>query len=272
MTKSQWRKSSTWFALNRKHSLVFVNETQLEKGWEQVPCCDEHYLPSILAYNNMDNETTCTDGFVHVHWDSLSDSHPHTYHTDEIDEKLVSELQRPVSSHVGFNQQCSGNEIVCHFTARKFSGHSRFTLIENVHLLLDDTISGVLFSNDRWHQINTKLRIREDKYYVIEDGSFRGIPDMSTLRLMNLNTSYAVKPTDEESREMTVGPDYPSRKDGQVLKGRKSSEIFLVEGGKRRSIPNMDTFDHLGLSMSAVWMTSETDMMQIPKGKMLPVS
>jgi Core-2/I-Branching enzyme len=272
MTKSQWRKSSTWFALNRKHSLVFVNETKLEKGWELVPCCDEHYLPSLLAYNNMDNETTCTDGFVHVHWDSLSDSHPHTYHTDEIDEKLVSELQRPVSSHVGFNQQCSGNEIVCHFTARKFSGHSRFTLIEKVHLLLDDTIGGVLFSKDRWNEINTKLRLLDDKYYVIEDGLFRGIPDVSTLWLMHLNASYAVKPTDEESKVTLMGPDYPSRKDGQILKARKNNEIFLVQGGKRRSIPDMDTFDHLGLSMKAVLMISETDMMQIPKGKSLPIS
>lgn len=271
-TKSQFRKSATWFALNRKHSIIFVNETQLERGWEKVPCCDEHYLPTILAYFNMDNETTCTDGFVHVHWDSPNDAHPHTYHTDEIDEHLVSNMQRPAGDHIGFNQQCSGNEIVCHFTARKFSGHSRFTLIENVHLLLDDTVGGVLFSNDRWNQINKKLRIMEDKYYVIEDGLMRGVPDMSTLWLMHLNTSYATKPSEDEKKLLAIGPSFPSRKDGQIVKTRKNNEIFLVEEGKRRSIPDMDTFNHLGLSMQAVFVISETDLAQIPKGKPLPIS
>lgn len=66
--KSQWRKSSSHFALTRKHAEVFVNETALESAWESVPCCDEHYLPSILAYNNLDNETTCNDGFVHAYF------------------------------------------------------------------------------------------------------------------------------------------------------------------------------------------------------------
>ena len=68
MNKSHWRKSANWFALTRKHAFVFVNETKLEPGWEGVTCCDEHYLPSILAYYSLDNETTCTDGLAHVNW------------------------------------------------------------------------------------------------------------------------------------------------------------------------------------------------------------
>ena len=33
MNKSHWRKSANWFALNRKHALIFANETKLEPGW-----------------------------------------------------------------------------------------------------------------------------------------------------------------------------------------------------------------------------------------------
>lgn len=68
MNKSHWRKSANWFALTRRHAYTFVNETKLEPGWEGVTCCDEHYLPSILAYYGLDNETTCTDGLAHVNW------------------------------------------------------------------------------------------------------------------------------------------------------------------------------------------------------------
>ena len=68
MNKSHWRKSANWFGLTRKHAYVFVNETKLEPGWDGVTCCDEHYLPSILAYYGLDNETTCTDGLAHVNW------------------------------------------------------------------------------------------------------------------------------------------------------------------------------------------------------------
>ena len=136
MNKTSWRKSATWFALNRKHALVFVNETALEPGWESVPCCDEHYLPSILAYNGLDNETTCSDGFVHAHFPSLSASHPWTYSGDEITAELFTHLSHPIGNHAGFGMQCSGVQDLCHFTARKFSGNSKYQLLENIDLLL----------------------------------------------------------------------------------------------------------------------------------------
>ena len=31
----------------REHATLFVNGS--EDGWDDVPCCDEHYLPTILA-------------------------------------------------------------------------------------------------------------------------------------------------------------------------------------------------------------------------------
>ena len=43
-----------------------MDELALESAWENVPCCDEHYLPTIFAYYNLDNETTCSDGFMHA--------------------------------------------------------------------------------------------------------------------------------------------------------------------------------------------------------------
>lgn len=270
MVQSQWRKSATWFALNRKHSLVFVNEKALEKGWESVPCCDEHYLPSILAYYNLDNETTCSDGFSHVLWDSHTDSHPHLYSNNEIGAQLFAKFKKPISDGPGFSQLCSGSADLCHFTARKFGGHSRLTLLENIHLILDDEASGIVYSNDQWEHYQTRLRIVNGSYFLSEDLALRRIPNLETLAVMHLNASTAVHLNDHEAAAIEHGPDYPSRMDGQLYKMHKDREIFLISGNVKRAIPDMDTFNRLGLHMKNVVIVTRTYLEEIPLGLPLP--
>ena len=266
MVKSQWRKSATWFALNRKHSLVFVNEKALEKGWESVPCCDEHYLPSILAYYNLDNETTCSDGFAHVQWDSNIDSHPHLYSNHEIGVQLFTKFKKPLSDGPGFSQLCSGSVDLCHFTARKFGGRSRSTLLENIHLILDDETSGVVYNKNRWEHYQTRLRIVKGSYFLSEDMTLRRIPDLETLTLMYLNASTAVHLNDHEAALIELGPDYPSRMDGQLFKMHHDREIFLTSGHVKRAVPNMETFNRLGLNMKNVITATRAYMEEIPMG------
>ena len=104
LKKEHWRKSATWFALKRSHAEVFVNEEKTEPGWEKVPCCDEHYLPTILAMNNLDNETKCTDGFVHVHWPNLMAAHPTTYGSGDVNTQLFASMHRPEGKGRGFGK------------------------------------------------------------------------------------------------------------------------------------------------------------------------
>ena len=118
--KEWWRKSGTWFALKRSHAQIFADETDMDEGWEKVPCCDEHFLPSLLAKHGMDNETSCTDGFTHVHWNSVISNHPVMYGSDDITLELFNTLR---STQSGFEahtdmDSCSGMYIymcVCLF-------------------------------------------------------------------------------------------------------------------------------------------------------------
>jgi hypothetical protein len=141
--KKNWRKSATWFALTRKHAEVFVNEIRMETAWDGVKCCDEHYLPSILSHYGYDSETTCSDGYVHALFLSNRDAHPKTYPPNDIKQHLFAFLNKPLGE-VGFSKACSHIENICHFTARKFSVHSKLMLLKNMHLMLGEAVMIIL--------------------------------------------------------------------------------------------------------------------------------
>lgn len=286
MVKSQWRKSGTWFALNKLHAQIFSNEKKLEPGWEGVPCCDEHYLPSILAYYGQDNATTCSDGFVHVYWSSLMDSHPHTWATDEINVDLFARFTQ--SQGGGFGMMCSGYKEVCHFTARKFSGGSKFHLLENIDLILSEDehpyegnpfahMESVLrYKNKEKIDSNilnsgNELNIIDNRiYFLIEDGKLRLIPDEVTLGFLHLHTAYSKEITDLEYEIYEIGPPFPSRQDGRFIKKHKNNWVFLMKDGKRHGIPNMDTLNKLGATVANIQHVSDFDLEQIPMGTDIP--
>lgn len=68
-----WRKSSQWFALNRKHAELVAHDREVLSlfgkhcyvGWDDQEdrhrdcVSDQHYVPSLLAMYGLDNETTC---------------------------------------------------------------------------------------------------------------------------------------------------------------------------------------------------------------------
>lgn len=81
-TRAEFRKSGQWIALNRKHTLIVVNDTVLAPKFGRVFPADEHYVPSLLAMHHLDNETTCSDGYAHVMWSDLRATHPMTYSSE----------------------------------------------------------------------------------------------------------------------------------------------------------------------------------------------
>lgn len=194
--KSHFRKSATWFALQRRHATVFADETKLEDAWEGVPCLDEHYMPTIFAYFGLDNQTTCTDGFVHAFFPgviilqcifnliffifvtySLSilyfcpgiSAHPQTHGGNDINADLFAYLNRPIA-RVGFSVTCSGFEELCHFTARKFSPASKYALLENIDLILNDDDD--IYDGNPWAHYQSMMRrdIDGKSFYLIEQG------------------------------------------------------------------------------------------------------
>ena len=273
--KKWWRKSGTWFALLRDHAVMFVEEKKFEHGWDKVPCCDEHYLTSILAYHGQDNRTTCTDGFCHVHWPSLVAMHPHTYGGDEITPELFQHLAQPEGSSKGFAKQCSGVEGHCHFTARKFSAAAKYQLLENIDMILSDEEDE--YDGNPWDHHQDKFRLDtsegEGVYYLIENGYLRRIPDAPTLMSLHHNNASGVPTqplTGLDKKAYPMGEPLPSRADGQVVKAPKNNWVFALQGGKRRGIPNMDTLLHLGFKLSDVKVLPAADIEQIVMGEPMP--
>jgi len=270
LKRSQWRKSGTWFALNRKHAQIFADEEKLDPGWEAVPCCDEHYLPTLLAYYGLDNETSCTDGFAHVHWPSLIASHPWTYSGDEITPELFQHLSHPNADHAGFGMQCSGVPDMCHFTARKFSGAAKYQLLENIDLILSDDEH--MYTGNPWDHHQDKIRrdAATGKYFLIENGFLREFPDNDTIHHMHLNASLAKELNDIDKAAYPLGGAFPSRRDGQLVKAPKKNHIYFIKDGRRHGIPNLDTFYSMGLSLGNVKVLPDSDIEQIVLGEPIP--
>ena len=67
-----------------------------------------------------------------------------------------------------------------------------------------------------------------------------------------------------------MGEALPSREDGQLIKGPKNNWVFVLEGGKRKGIPNMDTLLHLGFKLSDVKVLPASDIEQIVMGEPIP--
>ncbi len=242
--KSHWRKSGTWFALNRKHAMVFVNETVTEPAWETVACVDEHYLPTILAMNHLDNETTCSDGFVH-HIFGGTGSHPHVHRAEEVGADLFAFLSRPLGKS-GFGKACTGLPDMCHFTARKF-GH-----------------------------LQTLLRVSEDgdKYYLWELGRLRLFPNSSAVVVGNthLNKSLATVLSEAESREEHMGMPFPARTDGLVVKAPKRNDVYLIRDLQRHTLENFDTFLMLGFKQEDIQVMKEGEIELIPIGESIDLT
>ncbi len=278
MKKEYWRKSATWFALTRKHATIYAEDTQLQyKDWDRMHAIDEHFLPSLLAFYHQDNETTCTDGLVHVQWPSMTASHPKTYNSDDINAELFMYLEKPVGDHPGFNMQCSGFEEICHFTARKFASHTKYALLENLDLILSEDDHP--YTGNPWDHHLEKLRITEDRmhYYLIENGLLREVPDMETMKALHIpikNESSLAESTivlsESDKALYPIGPAFISLKDGQVLKLRKHSAIYYIKDGHRHHVPDYDTFLAMNLTDADIKIVSDADLGQIHLGTVLP--
>jgi len=109
MNATHWRKSSQWFALQRKHAEIVVEDEEIEESFRKycnmavdpdrgnrIRDCisDEHYLAVLLAVNNLENETDCSSwGISALDW-SKGGAHPKSYsNLKEITPQLVYSLR-----------------------------------------------------------------------------------------------------------------------------------------------------------------------------------
>ncbi len=87
-----YRKSLQQFALIKKHAKLIAYDEILFKAFENVPIPDEHYIPTLLAWKGLENETTCAGGFAYVRF-SVSGVHPRTFGPRDITPELFNQLE-----------------------------------------------------------------------------------------------------------------------------------------------------------------------------------
>ncbi|KAJ1421392.1 core-2/I-branching enzyme-domain-containing protein [Ochromonadaceae sp. CCMP2298] len=275
--KQHWRKSANWFALTSAHATIFTEEVESVPGWQEIPNSDEHYLPSILAARGLDNETTCSDGFAYVYWASSSGNHPTTFGASSVTPAFIASLQQPVAlkdrhTQSLFSHTCSGLDV-CHFTARKFADSAILPLLDVLPILLGDSIP------NPWIRHSRVLRRGQDGTHYLVEGNdrLRQLPDPETLQyVLQMYRSKgapvsAIAPLSASDSLYRVGLDLPSRRDGLLYQAGRSHEVFYMQGGHRRSIPNIDVFVAMHLDIGQIIHIPHGDLEAIPMGEALPI-
>jgi hypothetical protein len=107
--------------------------------------------------------------------------------------------------------------------------------------------------------------------YIGDRPERRWIPDPPTLNDMGLNWGAIQKISDEDWNAMAVGPPFPSRADGTLLRG-SDQKIYVMLGGQRHWVPDPDTFNARGYNWGAVRQTEDDDLNAIPLGTALPTA
>ena len=274
--RDKWRKSSAWWAMTRKHAGVILstNKTLID-AWVTVPVADEHLLPSILALNGLDNETICNDAYTYNKFESLSQSHPKAFQSDDLSEDFFRvTVRNPASggahANHSFSSTCLGLET-CHLSARKFVPNAKYSIFRMLHLILGEGYDGNPY---QWSQPNLRFayerRPRPRKpalpskqlpnqqeqqqhhqqppdeeqeaaikyFYLLDMGMMREIADVESVQnFLRLNESEATEITAEEKKAHRLGQDFYSTKDGTLIKiSIRQKEIFYLENGTRREI------------------------------------
>jgi hypothetical protein len=110
----------------------------------------------------------------------------------------------------------------------------------------------------------------DEKIYIMENGKRRWIPDPQTFAAMGLNMSAVRTFPSEELGKVSSTKPLPSRKDGSLLRYLGDHKVYIMENGKRRWIPDPETFAAMGLNVGAVSDVSLADVNAISENNPLP--
>ena len=122
--------------------------------------------------------------------------------------------------------------------------------------------------NDNNNQITYKLAHNDFKEY---GGRFKAVSTpvkndpkhyMNTMNKLELLSEYLPEPILNES--------YLKKYQGFPIQGQNAKEIFVIDHGKKRSIPNFDTFMANNFTMADVIVISDHQINSIKTGNSMP--
>jgi hypothetical protein len=104
--------------------------------------------------------------------------------------------------------------------------------------------------------------------FVQRGGSRQWVPNVDTLKALGFNLNQVITISDTELRNIPRDADYPSLVTN-LIKG-SGPAIFQLENGSRRWIPDMETFNAMGLSGKPVQALTDEQLNRIPQAKDYP--
>ena len=113
------------------------------------------------------------------------------------------------------------------------------------------------------------LKGSDGKVYLIQQAHRRWVPDPETFNAIGLDWNAIQNIGDGDLSDIPLGFPLPSRKNGALVQG-SGPEVYWMENGYRRHVPNTETFNAMGLDWNAIQRISDTDLNDIPEGAALP--
>ncbi len=110
----------------------------------------------------------------------------------------------------------------------------------------------------------------EPEQYIYSSGSFRWIPDVETLVAGKLDLKPLTILPNNQQVSTVLGTPIPSRKDGALVQAQNEPEIFIMDNGMRRWIPDIETFNMMSLNTGMIQFVSKADILAIPIGEPIP--
>ena len=105
-------------------------------------------------------------------------------------------------------------------------------------------------------------------YYTM-GGMRRLIPDPETLTALKNSGLALTQIVAADLNAIPLGSPFPSRKDGSIYLGTAPVFAYVMQGGKKRAVPNATTLRDLGLQATAIAISS-ADLALIPNGAAYP--
>ncbi len=107
-------------------------------------------------------------------------------------------------------------------------------------------------------------------YYLVQNGQLRLIPNQETLNALKINPNTVKRFSNEDLALIPTGQELPSRKDGSLLSISGGGKVYQMQSGKRRWIPDAETFNAMGLDWSNIKYFPIEDVDTVPLGEELP--
>ena len=115
------------------------------------------------------------------------------------------------------------------------------------------------------------IRASGPKVFFVSSEGRRWVPDPQTLLALAPGGWSAVRRvSDADLTAIPEGPPLPSRRDGALYRGGNRPEVYLLEGGARRHVPDLETLRQLFGGWSKVKVITQQDCDAIPLGAAIP--